>query len=84
MYDQVCLANKQSCLGYREGRYCVSIENCVHKATKHISIGEHTNRYFKGASDFMKFMHDYYDGKEPIYPSEMEYILAEFIAQHEK
>lgn len=37
--------------------------------------------YYQGASDMMKFMHDYYDGKEPIYPSEMEDIFVKFQRQ---
>lgn len=35
--------------------------------------------YTMGAIDCMKFMHDYYDGAEPIYPSEMAAILDKFL-----
>lgn len=34
--------------------------------------------YVQGAADFMHYMHDYYNGAEPIYPSEMEDILIKF------
>lgn len=35
--------------------------------------------YTMGAIDCVKFMHDYYDGVEPIYPSEMAVILDKFL-----
>ena len=31
MNRQVCLSNKKSCVGYKDGE-CISIENCMHKA----------------------------------------------------
>lgn len=34
--------------------------------------------YTMGAIDCVKFMYDYYDGAEPIYPSEMAVILDKF------
>ena len=37
--------------------------------------------FFHGAAGFMKYMHDYYGGDIPIYPSEMEDILIEFCKQ---
>ena len=35
--------------------------------------------YYLGVHDFAKYMHDYYGGKEPIYPSEMDEILDKFL-----
>lgn len=35
--------------------------------------------YTMGAIDCVKFMHDYYEGAEPIYPSEMAMILDKFL-----
>ena len=35
--------------------------------------------YTMGAIDCIKFMHNYYDGAEPIYPSEMAVILDKFL-----
>ena len=41
--------------------------------------------YFKGfvhgAAELMKYMYDYYDGTEPIWPSEMEHVLTKFLQQ---
>ena len=54
MYDQICLANKQSCLGYYNG-YCVSIENCMHKEEKYMSIKESKRRYSKGIGQFVEY-----------------------------
>lgn len=34
--------------------------------------------YSLGCRDFAEYMHDYYDGKEPIYPSEINRILDEY------
>ena len=31
MDRQVCLSNKKSCVGYKDGE-CISIENCMHKS----------------------------------------------------
>ena len=31
MNKQVCLSNKKSCVGYKDGE-CISIENCMSKA----------------------------------------------------
>jgi len=38
--------------------------------------------FMGGAAHFMKYMHDYYGGDIPIYPSEMEDILVEFAKQY--
>ena len=38
--------------------------------------------YAIGARDMMRFMHDYYEGKEPVYPSEMEDIYIKFLEQY--
>lgn len=35
-----------------------------------------------GAAEFMKFLQNYYNGAEPIYPSEMEELLKEFLEQY--
>lgn len=35
--------------------------------------------YTMGAIDCVKFMHNYYEGVEPIYPSEMAVILDKFL-----
>ena len=43
---------------------------------------DYASVYFRGASAFMQYMHDYYNGAEPIYPSEMEDILKEFLQQY--
>ena len=43
---------------------------------------DYASAYVKGATTFMKYMHDYYNGAEPIYPSEMEGILMEFLQQY--
>ena len=40
-------------------------------------LGEHISAYVAGATDFMEFIRDYYNG-EPVWPSEMEYLLDEF------
>lgn len=34
MGRQVCLLNKKSCVGYKDGE-CISIENCMNKADIH-------------------------------------------------
>ena len=31
MDRQICLSNKKSCVGYKDGE-CISIENCMNKA----------------------------------------------------
>lgn len=38
--------------------------------------------FVTGAAEFMKFLHDYYNGATPIYPSEMEELLKEFLEQY--
>lgn len=43
---------------------------------------DYASAYVKGATTFMKYMHDYYNGAEPIYPSEMEGMLMEFLQQY--
>lgn len=45
------------------------------------SLHKELTKYYQGARDMMEFMHDYYDGKEPIYPSEMEDIFIKFVEQ---
>ena len=35
--------------------------------------------YSLGCYDFAKYMYDYYDGKEPIYPSEISRLLDEYL-----
>lgn len=43
---------------------------------------DYASAYVRGAATFMKYMHDYYNGAEPVYPSEMEDILKEFLQQY--
>lgn len=70
-----------------------SIVGYIHRRTSHYTAKEiigssleeemfNCARYYmKGASDCMKYMHDYYNGAEPIYPSEMEDIFIKFVEQ---
>lgn len=39
------------------------------------------NSFASGAAALMQYMHDYYKGAEPIWPSEMEGILEEFLRE---
>ena len=42
----------------------------------------YASAYVKGAAELMKYMCDYYNEETPIYPSEMEGILKEFLQQY--
>jgi hypothetical protein len=85
MNDQICLANKKSCLEYGKGGYCYNLGNCIHKAEANITpqeiIRSNASLYFNGAADFMKYAQNYYNG-EPIFPSEMEDIFTKFLEQY--
>lgn len=53
----------------------ISQDEAISKTVE--QLDNHITMYIAGAMDFMKFLRDYYDG-EPVYPSEMEYLLTEF------
>ena len=54
----------------------IDSETLVNKFSESI---KYSVMYILGAVDCAKYMHDYYKGAEPIYPSEMAMILDEFL-----
>ena len=67
------------------GMYCVSVNGPDHTTDCWFDAYDDSvidwNSFASGAAAMMKYMHDYYKGAEPIWPSEMEWILEEFLRE---